>query len=936
VVLEEITLTRRTFLKVAAVSGAAVALGMPAADSLVESDQAFATSPTERKKVKSSCHGCIQTCPVIVHLEDGVAVKIEGDPDAPISKGSVCLKGLNQLHTAYSPRRILHPLKLAGERGSNKWEAISWDEAVTLAATQITTIIDKYGPYSFFASVGGGGAYSFIQAITLPATFGSPTVFEPGCAQCYLPRYAMAKYMYGGNDQSIADNGAVEMWNEWLNATSTLILWAAQPSTSQTAESGRGMADLRARGVKTVVIDPNFSPDAAKADVWLPIRPQTDGALVLAWFRYIIENKLYDEEFTKYWTNLPFLVDPDTKLPVEATAIWPDYKAKTPPNTPVYVCYDNKTKKIQPFAYSLPKKSVVDPEIFTVVQIKGKEYKTAGQIYKEEAEPYTLEKTAEICWLEADKIEAAIRIYTDADVAGIANGVALDQTPISSQVPLGCMGLDMIMGYVNKPGVTLTQRGMASRPKTRPVTFHNCFDGMLSFMWGVGAGVGLSPEENAGRIAAFPDKKLQKWMLDVLEDHLGGVNHKGLYTWNHSHIPTVLEAIKTGKPFKPRVWFDMSGNKLAMLANAKSWYDVLPEVDFIIGQYPMLTSFHVEACDLVFPLQEWLEWAGVPFTQVNKQFMTTDVIHLGETVSNGVPCQKVVDKCGEIWGKKMPPLLMGGEQSQQQVYDAAVATFGAKSWEDLVENQDKYVPLVVPDEEFWQYGQHLDIVDDGLPAGFGTESRKCEVYATLLIKMSRNGYPFVYPRELPPADDGDYSPICQHHEPAESPLTDAEYPLVLTSGRLPYFHHGTMRHAAFAREIYPLPQLRMNPKTASKYGLEHDDWVHVASRRGEITVRAYVTEGIAPGVVWMERFWNPEAFDKSQKKIDGGWRQCNVNILTKNSAPFNECFGSYTNRGFTVKISKASGPPENVWFEPEQFEPFMPTLQGEPNTKAVF
>ena len=47
---------------------------------------------------------------------------------------------------------------------------------------------------------------------------------------------------------------------------------------------------------------------------------------------------------------------------------------------------------------------------------------------------------------------------------------------------------------------------------------------------------------------------------------------------------------------KPRVWFDMSGNKLAMLGNAKSWYDVFPEVDYIIGQYPMLTSFHIEAC----------------------------------------------------------------------------------------------------------------------------------------------------------------------------------------------------------------------------------------------------------------------------------------------------------------------------------------------------
>jgi anaerobic selenocysteine-containing dehydrogenase len=932
----KVTFTRRTFLKVAAVAGAAVAISSPSVGSLVEADESFAASPTQRKKVVTTCHGCIQACPAIVTMEDGVAIKLEGDPRAPISKGSLCLKGLNQLHTVYSPRRVLHPMKLAGPRGSNKWEAISWDAAVTLAATQITTIIDKYGPYSFFATVGGGGAYSFIQALSFPSAFGAPTTFEPGCAQCYLPRYAMAQYMYGGSDQSIADNGCIEPFNEYKKATKVLVLWAAQPSVSQTSESGRAMAEWRPRGCKTVVIDPNFSPDAAKADVWLPIRPATDGALALSWFRYIIENKLYDEQFTKYWTNLPFFINPDTKLPYEAKDVFPGYKATTPPNTPVYVCYDNKTNSLKPFPFSLPEKSPVDPEIFATATIKGTQAKTAGQIYKEAADPYTLDKAAEICWLDAKKIEEAIKLYTSDPASGIANGVALDQTQIASQIPLGLMGLDMIMGYVNKPGVTLTQRGPQSIPKTRPVTFHNVFGGMMSMMWGVGAGVGLSPEENAGRIAAFPDKATQKWQLDLFQDRLGMKNHKGLMSWNHSHIPTVLEAIKTGQPYKPRVWFDMSGNKLAVLGNASSWYEAFPEVDFIIGQYPMMTSFQVEACDLVFPIQEWLEFAGVPFQQLNYQFMCTPVIHLGETVSNGIPAQKVLDKCGEIWGKKMPPYLIGGESSQDAVNAAAVATFGAKSWDDLLANQDKYVPQVIPDEVFWVYDQHLTIVNDGLPAGFGTESRKAEVYASLLIKMGRTGYPFFYPREMPASDNGDYSPICQHIEPAESPVTDTEYPLVLTSGRLPFFHHGTMRHAAFSRELCPVPPIRVNPKTAAKYGIKHDDWVKVTSRRGHTSARAYVTEGVNPGVVWMERFWNPEAFDASQKKIDGGWRQCNVNMLTKNSAPFNEVFGSYTNRGFTVKIAKADGPPENVWYEPTQFEPFMPTLQKEPNTKAVF
>lgn len=934
--MQETNLTRRSFVQAAALAGAAAAIGVSMPNALVETEPAYADEPVETKVVKTSCHGCIQMCPARAYIENGVVVKLEGDPDAPVSRGSLCLKGLNQLHTMYSPRRILHPLKRAGQRGENKWEVISWDEALDLAAEQITSSIDKYGPYSFFASVGGGGSYSFMEAMTLPMAFGSPTVFEPGCAQCYLPRYAMAKYMYGGNDQSVADNAVQEIFKVEDNKADTVVLWGAQPSVSQTAESGRGMAELRAQGVKTIVVDPNFSPDAQKADVWLPVRPGTDTGLILCWFRHIFENKLYNEEFTKFWTNLPFLIDPDTKLPVKAEELFEDFVSPTPANTPAYVCVDAASGEPRPFVFSLPENADVDPEIFATVEIGGKQYKSAGQIYKEEADPWTLEYTAENCWLQADKIEEAIKLYTGASVAGIVNGVASDMTESASQVPLGCMGLDAIMGYVDIPGCTMTQygTGVVANPTSRPVTYHNGFDGMFSDMYGCGAVVGLSDKENEERIASF-DPAVQEQFGRLLLDRLGMKDHKGLYTWCHSHIPTVREAIATGEPFKPRVWFDMSGNKLAMLGNAKSWYDVFPEIDFVIGQYPMLTSFHVEAADLVFPLREWLEEPMVNMTQLNTSWLQNECVHIGETVSHSIPAAQVIARCKEKWGGTMPGLTPGyiGSATEAEVKAGVAATLKAPSWDELINNTDKYVPCVIPPEDYWHYKQYETIVDDGLPAGFGTESRKFEVYCTLLLKMARTGYPFCYPFEQEAC--ADYSPICTYVEPAESPLDDEEYPFVLTSGRVPYFHHGTMRHAAFARELFPTAEIRINTRTAAELGISHMDWVKVSSRRGEVHARAYLTEGVAPRTVWMERFWNPECYDESQPNKTAGWRECNVNVLTKNDAPFNEVFGSYTNRGFTVKIEK-SEKPSNVWVEPHEFEPFMPTLQGEPQTKDVF
>jgi anaerobic selenocysteine-containing dehydrogenase len=155
-----------------------------------------------------------------------------------------------------------------------------------------------------------------------------------------------------------------------------------------------------------------------------------------------------------------------------------------------------------------------------------------------------------------------------------------------------------------------------------------------------------------------------------------------------------------------------------------------------------------------------------------------------------------------------------------------------------------------------------------------------------------------------------------------------------------------MRHAPFARELYPVPDVRINPTTAKKYNIKHGDWIEISSPRtqGEkfdpvtktgtktaepIKGRAYVAEVVAPDVLWMERFWNPECFDNSQSKKTGGWQECNINVITNAVDPhFNEVFGSYTNRGFAVNIKK-SEKPSNIWVQPKEFQPFMPNNKNQ-------
>ncbi|MFR1640941.1 MAG: molybdopterin-dependent oxidoreductase, partial [Eggerthellaceae bacterium] len=163
-------------------------------------------------------------------------------------------------------------------------------------------------------STGGGGNPTSARRVA-HAGVGIAEHFEPGCAQCFLPRMATFSLMYGGSKSgttSMADSkygGFSSLYFPEDNPIQTLVMWGTCTSYHAPSGSGRTIAELRAReqGLNMVVVDPRFTPDAAMADVWLPIRPGTDVALMMTWIRYIIENKLYDEDFCKRWTNLPYL-----------------------------------------------------------------------------------------------------------------------------------------------------------------------------------------------------------------------------------------------------------------------------------------------------------------------------------------------------------------------------------------------------------------------------------------------------------------------------------------------------------------------------------------------------------------------------------------------------------------------------------------------------
>ena len=148
------TITRRSFVKSAAALGAACGLGVAVSDDLVHVDPAHADTGGDVKIVKTACRACIASCAVLAHVKNGRVIKIEGNPESPMSQGGLCAKGMAGIQALYHPNRNKYPMRRVGERGQNQWERITWDEAITEIAEKLIEIDEKYGSECVAVSTG--------------------------------------------------------------------------------------------------------------------------------------------------------------------------------------------------------------------------------------------------------------------------------------------------------------------------------------------------------------------------------------------------------------------------------------------------------------------------------------------------------------------------------------------------------------------------------------------------------------------------------------------------------------------------------------------------------------------------------------------------------------------------------------------------------------
>jgi anaerobic selenocysteine-containing dehydrogenase len=237
--------------------------------------------------VKSHCRMCHGGCGVIVFVKDGKVAKVSGDPECPINHGTLCSKGLSSAQLVYHHDRLTYPVKRTGPKGSGQWERISWDEALDTIAERILKYKEENGAESVVFGYGTGRDNENV-IYRIANCLGSPNVLTAGHF-CYGPRIATGIITCGTNP--IVD---------YENIPKCIMMWGNNVTIVNADEyKGEPFSVALDKGAKLIVVDPRLTRPAARAHIWLPLRPGTDAALALGMLNVIIREELYDREFVE-------------------------------------------------------------------------------------------------------------------------------------------------------------------------------------------------------------------------------------------------------------------------------------------------------------------------------------------------------------------------------------------------------------------------------------------------------------------------------------------------------------------------------------------------------------------------------------------------------------------------------------------------------------
>lgn len=386
------SLSRRSFIKAgAAATGALAATGLTSCAAVTSVDAAEQAS----ERVAFTYHpvNCGNRCSLKCTVRDGRLCHVQGNRWQGVQAGlfsQCCLKGMSEVQHNYSPDRLLSPMKRVGERGSDQFEVISWDEALDTIADKIKEVGAGHVlvPYSS----GVEYPYPFLRTC-----IGAQSAHEIGfdMAQGNGTDPTTGFYVVGLTASETRDI-----------ANSKLLVLVGVNIMETTLQCAQFVMDAKEAGAKLVVVDPTHTTTAAKADMWLPIRPGTDPAFYLGLVSAIIDNGWYDEDFMREHSGFPFLVDAKTGGVVRTHEPEVDEEdAPVPGSDDGVLVYCERQRKVVPLA------EAVKPALEGTYSHEGAKLTTVFSLLKEQQKEYSTAWAAETTELDEGAIVEVARAY---------------------------------------------------------------------------------------------------------------------------------------------------------------------------------------------------------------------------------------------------------------------------------------------------------------------------------------------------------------------------------------------------------------------------------------------------------------------------------------------------------------------------------------------
>ena len=788
--------------------------------------------------VPTACDMCYNSCTIRVRRVNGIAVQIEGIPEAPPNYGKTCAKGNAALMNLYNPHRIKTPLRRTNpEKGLSidpLWQEISWDEALDIVTDKLRAARQK-DPRSVVAAT--FDRYSHYVLRSFLSAFGSPNLTTVSAGFfCGNGMHPVAYTLTGSND----------VHPDLHRCDYLLMFGTSYGFVSQMNAMGltQEMADARRRGMKLIVVDPLLSYAASQADEWVPIRPGTDAALALALMEVIVlELGTYDAEYLKRYTNSPYLINPDGT-------------------------YHRDPASEKPLVWSLSRGEAVpfDEADPMDMALEGSFSSGAVQVrpgfdpFKEHLRAYTPERVAEITTVPAATIRRLARDLAEHARIGATiqiEGKDLPLRPASATWYRGVSAhkhgmlngmsiaqLNLMLGNVDVPGGLLnaSAAGPYWGPRMGP-------DGLMA--------TGNPFTGRHMRTPIPPQQVKQPETLELVELFPVSVYSRAMLWLG------VLQPEEYGLPYRAEVLLQCRTNMMATAGDPEIMGEALRRIPFVCS----FADHHNETtqfADLVLPDTHALERL-VPIVQ-NPYYHYTNAPMPGEEWSFNVQ-QPVVPPQGQAryWIEVLLEVA-GRLDLLPDLYSTfnAIANLEGPyrldpnrrySWEEICDLFSKsYCGEEHGIDFFKQHGYFKGekrSAEQSYPRSF--HEARIALYLEHFIHAGEAVRSFTRSKEIP-WDTDDYMPLVEWRPCPAYSQAGSEYDLFLVNHKLPFMTFSFTIENRWLTDLADrnakIFNVGINAETARRKGIRDGDTIEIESSSGlKAQGLARLTQGLHPECV---------------------------------------------------------------------------------------